>query len=96
MPPRDLLLRASAIDVSVRKESVDDVERVSRESQTRPEWSAAGVAALLERLENEGWSQAEVIREAASRGGTIDRETVYEICGYEDDRMLRGFTLPAA
>lgn len=96
MRPIDLLKRASALDVTVRKESVDDVERVSREGQHRPEWSAAGVAALLERLENEGWSQAEVLRVAASQGGTIDRETVYQICGFEDDRMLRGFTQPTA
>jgi hypothetical protein len=94
MRPIDLLRRASALDVVVRKESVDDVERVSRESQSRPEWSEAGVSALLERLETEGWSQADVIRVAASRGGTIDREEVYEICGYDDDRMLRGFTSP--
>ena len=94
MRPIDLLRRASALDVVVRKESVDDVERVSRESQPRPQWSEAGLSALLERLETEGWSQADVIRVAASRGGTIDREEVYEICGYEDDRMLRGFTLP--
>ena len=26
----------------------------------------------------------------------IDREQVYEICGYEDYRMLRGFTLPTS
>ena len=94
MRPIDLLGRASALDVVVRKESVDDVERVSRESQPRSGWTEAGVSALLERLETEGWSQADVIRAAASLGGTIDREAVYEICGYEDDRMLRGFTLP--
>jgi len=93
--PIDLLRRASTLDVVVRKESVDDVERVSRETQQpRPVWSEAGVIALLERLETEGWSQAGVIRAAASLGGTIDRESVYEICGYEDDRMLRGFTSP--
>ncbi len=33
---------------------------------------------------------------AALQGGTIDRERVYAICGYEDDRMLRGFTLPTS
>jgi hypothetical protein len=94
MRPIGLLGRAAALDVVVRQESVDDVERVSRESQSRPEWTEAGVSALLERLETEGWSQAEVIRVAASLGGTINREAVHEICGYEDDRMLRGFTLP--
>ena len=39
---------------------------------------------------------AEVIRVAALHDGMIDREQVYEICGYEDDRMLRGFTLPTS
>jgi hypothetical protein len=29
-------------------------------------------------------------------GGTISREDVYAVCGYKDDRMLRGFTLPTA
>jgi len=102
MRPIDLLKRSSALQVVVRKESVDDVERVSRESQQRSLWSAAGVAVLLERLESEGREQAEVIRVAALRGGTINREDVheicgyYEICGYENDRMLRGFTLPTA
>jgi hypothetical protein len=96
MRPIDLLKRSSALQVTVRKESVDDVERVSREEQRRSQWSASGVAALLERLETEGRDQAEVIRFAALHGGTIKREDVYEICGFEDDRMLRGFTLPTA
>lgn len=93
MRPIDLLKRSSALHVTVRKESVDDVERVSRESQ-QALWSATGVGALLGRLETEGREQAEVIRVAALNGGTINRSEVYEICGYDDDRMLRGFTLP--
>lgn len=96
MRPIDLLKRSSALHVMVSKESVDDVERVSREGPKLSQWSDAGVAALLERLEIEGRDQAEVIRVAALHGGTIDREQVYEICGYEDDRMLRGFTLPTS
>jgi hypothetical protein len=95
MRPIDLLKRSSALQVSVRQESVEDVERVSRESQ-RPVWSATGVALLLDRLETEGREQADVIRVAASQGGTINREDVYAISGYDDDRMLRGFTLPTA
>jgi len=94
MRPIDLLRRSSALHVTVRKESVDDVERVSRETQQRALWTQEGVAALLDRLETEGRDQAEVIRVAALHGGTVNREDVYEICGYEDDRMLRGFTLP--
>ncbi len=96
MRPTDLLRRAGVLDVEVRTESVDDAERVSRETSRPPTWSRAGVGALLERLEAEGWEHALVIREAAGRGGRIDREDIYEICGYDDDRMLRGFTRPAA
>ncbi len=95
MRPSDLLKRSSALQVSVRRESVDDVERVSRESQ-RVLWSGAGVSALLDRLETEGRVQADVIRLAALNGGTIDREDVYSVSGFEDDRMLRSFTLPTA
>ncbi|MGH8574550.1 MAG: PIN-like domain-containing protein, partial [Gammaproteobacteria bacterium] len=75
--------------------SVDEAERVSRVA-ARPIWSEAGVVALLERLEAEGWEHAMVIREAAARGGRIDRDDIYALCGYDDDRMLRGFTRPAA
>jgi hypothetical protein len=96
MRPTDLLRRAGVLDVEVRTESVDDAERVSRETSRPPTWSRAGVGALLERPEAEGWEHALVIREAAGRGGRIDREDIYEICGYDDDRMLRGFTRPAA
>jgi hypothetical protein len=96
MRPIDLLKRSSALDVIVSRESVDDVERVSRERPQLTQWSEAGVAALLERLETENLDQAEVIRVAALHGGMIDRDQVYEICGYEDSRMLRGFTLPTS
>jgi len=95
MRPTDLLRRAGALEVEVRIESVDEAERVGREA-ARPTWSPTGVAALLERLETEGWEQALVIREAAAHGGQIDREEIYDLCGYDDDRMLRGFTRPAA
>jgi len=96
MRPIDLLKRAAAVQVEISSASVDDVERVSRETQARPTWSPDGVSALLERLETEGWEHAEVIRAAAARGGSISREAIYEIAGYEDDRMLRGFTRPSA
>jgi hypothetical protein len=61
-----------------------------------PVWSASGVAAFLERLDTEGWEHADVIRVAATRGGQISRDEIYQVCGYEDDRMLRGFTRPTA
>lgn len=91
--PTDLLRRAGVLDVEVRTESVDDAERVSREASRPPTLFRAGVGALLERLEMEGWEHAMVVRVAAAKVGRIDREDIYEICGYDDDRMLRA---PAA
>lgn len=96
MRPIDLLKRAAALEVNVLDQSVEDVERVSRESDEHPVWTETGLAALLEALETEGREQAEVIRSAAQAGGTVDRDAVYAIGGYADDRMLRGFTRPTA
>jgi hypothetical protein len=94
MRPTDLLRRARVLHVHVKEESVDDAERVGREMSGA--WTQAGVVALLERLDAEGWEHADVIREAAALGGRIPREVIYEVCGYSGDRMLRGFTRPAA
>jgi hypothetical protein len=94
--PISLLKRASALEVTVRVESVDDVARVSRESEEHPTWTEAGVAALLEALEIERREQADVIRAAAHLGGTVDRDVIYAIGEYDGDRMLRGFTRPTA
>ena len=80
----------------MRSKAVDDVERVSHEAPARSTWSAAGLAALLEHLETETWEHADVIHVAAARGGQISRDGIYQVCGYEDDRMLRGFTRPTA
>jgi hypothetical protein len=96
MRPIDLLKRAATLKITVSSESVDDVERVSRETTLLPTWSAAGVAELLKCLETEGCEQADVIRVAAARGGSIIRDEIYQVCGYDDDRMLRGFTRPTA
>ncbi len=96
MRPIDLLKRAATLKITVSRESVDDVERVSRETTMGPTWSAQGVNALLEYLEIEGCEQEKIIRVAAARGGTIIRDEIYQVCGYDDDRMLRGFTRPTA
>ena len=59
-------------------------------------WSPRALRELLRRLDAEGREQADVIREAAAEGGYVSRERIYDICGYSEDRMLRGFTRPAA
>jgi PIN like domain len=96
MAPRDLLARSAVLNVTVAKESVEDVARIRPEPGERPTWNAEGVAELLRRLESEGRVQAEIIRAAALNGGRVDRDTVYEIGQYDDYRMLRGFTRPTA
>ncbi|MEV0726245.1 PIN-like domain-containing protein [Micromonospora purpureochromogenes] len=94
--PRDLLLRSSALDVEVNPASLEDAGRQRDDLDPVGVWTAEAVAELLRRLDAEGQVQADVIREAAALGGTIGREALYGICGYDDDRMLRGFTRPTA
>ncbi|RSN07288.1 hypothetical protein DMC63_35315 [Streptomyces sp. WAC 05977] len=93
--PVQLIEHAAVLDVTVSEEAASDVARGSIATE-EPRWSAEAVHELLRRLDVEGVVQAEVIRFAASQGGLIDREKVYEIGGYPEDRMLRGFTRPTA
>jgi hypothetical protein len=94
--PRDLLIRSGALDVTVSPASLEDASRAREELDRVGAWTREGVAELLTRLDAEGQVQADVIREAAALGGTISRKSVYGLCGYNDERMLRGFTRPAA
>ncbi|MGW5079555.1 PIN-like domain-containing protein [Micromonospora echinospora] len=94
--PRDLLLRSSALDVEVSPASLEDAGREREDLDPVGLWTPEAVTELLRRLDAEGQVQADVIREAAALGGTIGREAIYGICGYDDERMLRGFTRPTA
>ena len=94
--PTDLLAQSAVLDVTVRQESVKDAERARPDYAARPEWTANGVHELLRRLELEAPVQAETISVAAISGGEVDRDVVYEIGGYDTERMLRGFTRPVA
>jgi len=96
LTPRDLLQRSVVLDVEVSPDSLEDAGRARSELEAVDAWTADAVEELLRRLDAEGRVQADVIRTAAEQGGTIDRETVYGVCGYEDSRMLRGFSRPAA
>ena len=94
--PQDLLLRSAALDVQINPASLEDAGRERDDLDPVGIWTAEAVTELLRRLDMEGQVQSDVIREAAALGGTISREIVYELCGYNDERMLRGFTRPAA
>ena len=94
--PRDLLLRSVALDVQINPASLEDAGRERDDLDPVGIWTAEAATELLRRLDMEGQVQSDVIREAAALGGTISRERVYGLCGYDDERMLRGFTRPAA
>jgi hypothetical protein len=93
--PLELIQRASVLDVAVSDDAATDVARASS-GQDVSRWTRAAVAALLDRLDRDSPVQADVIRFAAEHGGVIDRDEVYGIGGYREDRMLRGFTRPTA
>jgi hypothetical protein len=96
--PESLLLQArQALQVTVRDQSVQDVERVDRflAEDEFGGWNIDALTELLSRLELEGWrAQAAAIRQAAEAGGFVSREIVYAIGKYDPDRSLRGFTRP--
>jgi hypothetical protein len=93
--PVQLIEHADALQVTVSEEAVAEVQRGTADTSPA-RWSAAAVRELLSRLDGEGREQADVIRHAAAEGGFISREKIYEIAGYGEDRMLRGFTRPSA
>lgn len=88
-----LTLAKKLLGSVVRDETVRNVETVDRMSGGGS-WTAASIAELLAGLDVAGNVQADVIRHAAAAGGFIDRATVYEICDFDEDRSLRGFTRP--
>ena len=94
--PRDLLDLSEVLQVKVDPSSAEEVGRVEADvSGPAPDtWTPRAVSEILSRLEAEGQIQAEVIRAAALLGGTIERADVYRICGYDEDRTLKGFTIP--
>lgn len=94
--PSDLLARAGALDVEIDEQSLADADREHEEAVAPARWTADGLVALLNRLDDEAPVQAEAIRLAAQSGGRVTRDQVYELGGFPDDRMLRGFTRPPA
>lgn len=95
--PADLLTRASVLEVEVDQESPADAGRVAaiEEEQPTEPWTLQALTALLVRLDHEAPVQAAALRLAtADRDGCVSREKVYDLGGWGDDRMLRGFTRP--
>jgi hypothetical protein len=95
MRPSDLLLASSALDLVVDPESARNAESAVV-GQEVGFWTEEAVDTILARLRSEGRPEiAAVIVRAAEMGGEIPRSEIYDLCGYDDERMLRGFTRPA-
>lgn len=95
MRPVDLISYASSIDVAVEDEARADVEDAS-EGSAAARWTETAIAELFTRLDGEGAVQTKIIRFAAHQGGSISRKQVFQLAGYDEDRMLKGFTRPTA
>lgn len=96
-PKRFLEVAAPILKFNLREGSVEDIERVERigTEDKHGGWSAVALGELFDRLAYEGYqNRVDVIRYAAEMNGFASALSVYEICGYDDDRTLRGFTRP--
>ena len=81
------------LEVDVRDESVQDIERVAEGENGG--WTSETMSDFLSQLFAEGWTAQEaVIRAAALRGGLAERDVAYALGGYDEERSLRGFTRP--
>lgn len=97
MRPADLLARASVLEVEVDQASSVDAGRVadSEKEPTAEPWTLEALSALMWRLDQEAPVQAAALRLATpDHGGRVNREKVYELGDYADDRTLRRFTMP--
>ena len=92
--PLQLIEHADVMRVTITEEARSEVERST--ATESPLWTERAVEELLARLRFEGREHEAVILYAASNGGSIDRETLYDLCQYGATRMLRGFTRPTA
>jgi hypothetical protein len=95
MRPADLLARASVLEVKVDEASPADAGRVAETEEVAVPWTLPAVDSLLARLDQEARVQADALRLATpDHDGRVTREKIYELGGFNDDRMLRGFTRP--
>lgn len=98
--PVDLLeLAPSALHVAVASTSSEDASRISEEDSNSVEvpWTSESLRSLLTALDAEAPVQAAALRRCTREaGGKVDRELIYELGEYDNERMLRGFTRPFA
>jgi hypothetical protein len=83
------------VALDVEAASVRDLEQIQTSTPaTRKEWTAEALEALVDLLLGQADVQAYAMLQAAENEGFVSRAAVYEIGGYDETRMLRGFTRP--
>lgn len=92
--------RAESVDAdsaeSLLTASTRTQQEREREAVDGPLWTFAAYTELLGRLRGlSRLDQTVAIEEAARNGAFVDRSRVYELCGYDEDRSLKRFSLPA-
>ncbi|MFC1228686.1 PIN domain-containing protein [Streptomyces sp. Sce081] len=96
-PKQFLEVAAPVLRLSLQAGSVEDIERVERieAGATYGGWTAEALEALFRGLAYESYvNRVDVIRRAAETDGHVEAVSVYDICGYDDCRTLKGFTKP--
>lgn len=96
-PKRFLEVAAPILKFSLQAGSVEDIERVERigTEETYGGWTTDALQELFDRLGYEGYEdRVAVIKHAAATNGVADAKSVYDICGYGEDRTLKHFTTP--
>ncbi|CAM5610541.1 PIN-like domain-containing protein [Streptomyces chartreusis] len=96
-PKQFLKVAAPILKLSLQEGSVEDIERVERieTEDTHGGWTAEAIQTLFRGLAYEGYgNRVDVIRYAAEMDGHVEAMSVYDICDYDDDRTLKGFTKP--
>ncbi|MET7405697.1 PIN-like domain-containing protein [Streptomyces parvulus] len=99
LTPSELLRWAKELlEVNVDEGSVRDLEQLGEAAAGKESddeaWTAESLAVFMDELMRRYPSRVKAIVAAAANGGFVDRETVYELAGYDETRSLRGFTQP--
>lgn len=98
-PDRLLILAREFLEVVVSEDSVQNVEMVDAQTDVDEKvgnWTYSSLAHVIRMLRVQAPVQEATIARAVENGGYVSREEIYEIGGYEPERMLKGFTRPVA
>lgn len=76
--------------------TLDNLASVHDRGAPKPSagWTVDSVRELLRRLDAKSYVQAALIRHAATHGGAISREAIYQLAGFAPDRSLRALARP--